>query len=243
MHFGFRLKFLPRAISPAATASIVWKGLAGVPIPMRGEFYRQAFSGVGTHRTRVHPNFTEWAGFVEDEWRVLPQLTINLGARYDLQGMPSPTIKNTSPALAAAGLDTSFVPTDKNNLAPRLGVAWMPRPGNNRFLVRGSYGIFYGITPLIMTARAFFQNGITAQTERLNAGTPQAALVPAYPANLCGLPASVLPPSCLPPVATSNPTLVFFSPRYVEPYTQQGNFGIEVEPQKNLSFSLNYLWV
>jgi hypothetical protein len=219
------------------------RSLAGVPIPMRGEFYRQAFSGAGSHGTRVHPNFTEWAGFVEDEWRPFSQLTINLGARYDLQVMASPTIKNTSPSLAAAGLDTSFVPTDKNNLAPRLGFAWMPLPGNSRILVRGGYGIFFGTTPSIMTARSFFQNGITVQTETLNAGTPQAALVPAYPANLCGPPASALPPSCPAPIATSNPTLVFFSPHYVEPYTQQGNFGIEVEAQKDLSFSLNYLWV
>lgn len=193
---------------------------------------------------RVHPNFTEWAVFVQDELRVAPHLTLNLGTRYDLQVMARPTVKNPSSALAAAGLDTSFVPTDKNDLAPRLGFAWTPLP-TSRFLVRVGYGIFYAMTPSIMTARPFFQNGLTVVTKTFRGGTPGAAIIPAYPNTLCGPPdPSGLPPSCVAPaIADGNPTLVFFSPRYVQPYTQQGSVGIEIEPQKDLAVSVGYLWV
>jgi len=47
------------------------RSLAGMPQPGPDEFYRQAFSGVGTPGSTQHPNFTEWAGFIEDEWRIL----------------------------------------------------------------------------------------------------------------------------------------------------------------------------
>ncbi len=46
--------------------------------------------------------------FVQDEWRVLPSLTINAGLRYDAQYLPEP------------------IQADKNNFSPRLGIAWAP---------------------------------------------------------------------------------------------------------------------
>ena len=221
------------------------RSLAGTPVPATGEFYRQTFSGNGLPGTKVHPDFTEWAAFIQDEWRIGREFTLNLGVRYDLQVMARPATKNNSAALAAVGLDTSFVPTDKNNLAPRVGFVWAPRSSNNRFLVRGGYGIFYGITPSILTARPFFQNGIATQTITFSAGTPESSLIPSYPNTLCGPPdPSGVPPNCsAPPAGASNPILVFFSPRYVQPYTQQGSFGVEIGAKKNLAVSLGYLWV
>jgi carboxypeptidase family protein/TonB-dependent receptor-like protein len=221
------------------------RSLAGAPMPLPGEFYTEAFSGTNMHGARVHPNFTEWAVFVQDEWRVVPRFTLNLGMRYDLQVLVKPTVKNPSSALTIAGLDTSFVPTDKHNLAPRVGFAWSPLATSNGFLVRGGYGIFYTITPSIMTARPFFQNGLTVVTKTFRGGTTTAAIIPNYPNTLCGPPdPSGLPPSCAAPAtADGNPTLVFFSPRYVQPYTQQGSFGIEIAPQKDFAVSVSYLWV
>ena len=97
-----------------------------MPAPLPGERYVQAFSGNGTPGTTVHPNIFEFAGFVEDEFRLSPELTFNLGLRYDLETLARPPVRNPSPALAALGLDTSFVPADNDNFAPRLGFAWTP---------------------------------------------------------------------------------------------------------------------
>ena len=53
-------------------------------------------------------------------------VTLNAGLRYDLQKFAKPEIRNPDAQLAAAGIDTSVLPTDGNNWAPRLGVAWSP---------------------------------------------------------------------------------------------------------------------
>ena len=194
---------------------------------------------------RAHADFTEWAAFAQDEWRIAPRFTLNLGIRYDLQVIAKRAVKNPWPALASHGLDTSFVPVDPNNVQPRVGFAWTPLPSSKRLLVRGGYGIFYGITPSLMTGRAFFQNGVTAVTDTFRAGSSGAAIIPAYPNTLCGPPdPSGVPPSCpAPDVPGGNPTLVFFSPHYVQPYTQQGSLVIEVEPRSEMAVSVSYLWV
>jgi len=186
----------------------------------------------------------EFAGFIQDEWRASRTLTLNLGLRYDVQVLAKPSVRNPSPALAAAGVDTRFLPTDKNNFAPRLGFAWAPL-GNNRLVVRGGYGIFYARTPSFMTARPFFQNGIIVQTRTFTAGTPTATLIPAYPNTLCGAPdPSAAPPNCpAPAAAAGNPIIMPFSPSYRQAYTQQGSFGIEAQLEKDLGLSVSYLVV
>ncbi len=224
------------------TLESLGRSLAGSPVPVAGEFYRQFFSGQGQPGFTAHPDFWEFAGFVQDEWRVRPRLTLNLGVRYDLQVIAKPAVKNPSPALAAAGLDTSELQTDSNNLAPRLGLAWTPLR-HNRLVVRAGYGIFYWHTPSIISSRPEFLNGVTVQTRTLFANTPGAASIPAYPNTLCGAPnPSGLSPTCAPPIPGTN-TLVLFSPSYQQPYTQQGSVGVEVQPQKNLAVTVTYLAV
>jgi hypothetical protein len=218
------------------------RSLAGAPSPLPDEFFREAFSGLATQGISVHPNFWEFAGFVQDEWRLRPNLTLNLGLRYDLQVIAKPTVKNPSPALAFAGLDTSFLHTDKTDFSPRVGFAWTPLRGN-RLVIRGNYGIFYARTPSIITSRADFQNGLSVQTRTFEGGKLGANLIPAYPNTICGAPdPSGAPPSCTAPaVSGSSPILDLFSPSHTQPYTQQGSFGIEYQLQKDLSASVSYL--
>lgn len=215
------------------------RSLAGVPAPISGERYVQAFSGEGTPGVRVHPNFVDVAAFVQDEWRLCPNLTLNLGARYDVEVFAAPKVKNPSPALAAAGIDTSLIPTDKNNFAPRLGLAWTPMH-NGRLVVRAGYGFFYARTAAGHARTPFFQNGFTVHTRTFAAG---AALIPAYPNTLCGSPdPSGVPPTC-PAPTTGAETIQPFSPDYVQPLVQQGSFGVEYQFQKDLALSVSYLAV
>ena len=218
------------------------ESLAGSPARTAGESYLQSFSGDSTPGSTTHPDILEFAAFMQDEWRLSPNLTFNLGVRYDLQLIAQPPVRNPSPALATAGLDTSFLRTDKKDFAPRLGFAWTPLP-NNRLVVRGGYGIFYARTPSLMTGRAHFQNGVSVQTRTFEGGKSSAGLIPAYPNSFCGPPdPSGAPPTCAAPATgVSNPIIMLFSPQYRQPYIQQGSFGVEVQFEKDLALSVSYL--
>jgi Carboxypeptidase regulatory-like domain/TonB dependent receptor-like, beta-barrel len=98
---------------------------------------------------------TEWALFLNDDWKVTPNLTINAGLRYENYGTfvdKDDTLRNLilgpgqnfAEQLTSARVDfvDRFSPADNNNLAPRLGFAWDPT-GTTKMSVRGGYGIAY----------------------------------------------------------------------------------------------------
>jgi Carboxypeptidase regulatory-like domain len=222
------------------------ESLLGVPYtPITGELFKQSFQGAGTAGPTTHPNIWEVAGFAQDEWRVRRLLTLNVGVRYDYENMAQPPITNPSPALAAAGVNTGKIHNDSKNLAPRIGFALSPYQ-DNRMVLRGGYGFFYGRTPAIMIGTAHSTNGIQVQSRTFNAGSPAASLIPAqYPNNFCGAPpADGSPPTCAAPVAgASNPVIFAFQPNYHQPLVQQGSLGFEYELSKDLSIGVSYLWV
>ncbi|MPZ17362.1 MAG: hypothetical protein GEV06_05555 [Luteitalea sp.] len=104
--------------------------------------------------------------FIQDDWRVSPRLTVNLGLRYDVDtGMterfdrltwldldaPSPLAEATGLPLRGvlrfAGADgpRNQLDTDWNNVAPRVGIAYSATPTT---VVRAGYGIFYAPMPV-----------------------------------------------------------------------------------------------
>jgi hypothetical protein len=81
--------------------------------------------------------------FWQDSWRVRHNLTLNYGVRYDVEFPPKfkPPTGLALPAYRALGLQKG-IQTDKNNIQPRLGIAWDPK-GDGKTVVRASYGMFY----------------------------------------------------------------------------------------------------
>lgn len=189
--------------------------------------YRQSFAGTGTSGATTHPNNKEYGFFFQDDWRASRQLTLNLGVRYDYQSIAKPPIRNPNAALIAAGFDTGFRPSDKNNLAPRLGFAYAI---GEKSVIRGGYGMFYGRTPAIMTGTAHSQNGIQVVALDINCVTTP-ALCPIYP--------NVFP---APPVgATPAPiNLYLFASGYKQPFTHQARAQYEREVWKNMIFNVQY---
>jgi hypothetical protein len=112
---------------------------------------------------------TDYMYFFQDDFRVTPQLTLNLGVRYEVH-TPFHDVSNgglvfdfNAPGGARIFADSAFtglvnnktyfgccaspnlINTDYHNFAPRVGFAWRPWKNNNKFVVRGGYGIFYDI--------------------------------------------------------------------------------------------------
>ncbi len=209
----------------------------GFPVSSSSTF-TQAFAGTGTSGPTTHPNIFEWSLFAQDEWRVRPDLTLNLGLRFDQQRTAKPTVQN--PAALAAGINTAQLNTDTNNFGPRIGVAWKPFH-NDRFVARAGYGVYYGRTPSIMVGTAHSNNGINVQTLTFRITTTPA--IPDYPNTICGAPTAT--PNCSAPatVVGAPPTIFVMQPGYVQPLVHQWSSGFEYEFAKDFGVSVSYLGV
>jgi outer membrane receptor protein involved in Fe transport len=200
------------------------------PTPTTPAEFKQSFAGPGTTGGTTHPNNYEYGFFVQDDWKPAPNWTLNLGLRYDYQLIAKPPITNPNPALLAAGFDTGFRPSDKNNFAPRIGVSYA---FNEKTVIRGGYGLFYGRTPAIVTGTAHSQNGIQViAIDILCQSVPAPAVAcPLYP-NVFSAPPTGATPAPL--------NLYLFSKNYKEPYTHQARVQFEREIFKNTTFSVEY---
>jgi len=110
---------------------------------------------------------TDWAGFVQDDFRFSPRLTFNLGLRWEGMSFGHDKLYRAGvfdPRLAAQGLNPFLIPEkvdlagfrgtpgvsdcaltncfDGNNWAPRVGFAW-DIAGDQKTVIRGGYGIYY----------------------------------------------------------------------------------------------------
>ena len=101
--------------------------------------WRQTFGSPATQF-----GVTSFGGFLQNQWRVTPQLTLNIGGRYDVEALPSP------------------FRIDWNNFSPRFGSAWSP---SKEWVVRAGFGLSYDRLPLAFLNRAIQKNGVRAFEE------------------------------------------------------------------------------
>lgn len=137
--------------------------------------YDQAFALVPEARL-MFPKSYVLTSFFQDDWRIRNNLTLNLGARYDIEW-----IKNVPDYPA---------PADKDNFDPRLGFAWDPK-GDQKWAVRGGTGWFTQQHPIFTIVKGGVggRNGLV--TLNLQPGNP---LFPTYPNAIPSLPADTVLP-------------------------------------------------
>jgi Carboxypeptidase regulatory-like domain/TonB dependent receptor len=159
--------------------------------------YTQAFDLRGPgFAGDVYFTTTDYNFFIQDTWRVHPQLTLNLGLRYEYQKLPQPgdakargVAYNGNPAFP----ETTHFNQDTNNWGPRLGFTYDIN-GTHRTVVRGGWGMYYGRTSNSAISSALTNNAVIIATYSFNptnAGAPQYPNVFAAPPSGSGTPPSI----------------------------------------------------
>jgi outer membrane receptor protein involved in Fe transport len=186
--------------------------------------------------------------FVQDDWRIHPRLTLNLGLRYELplnwvhpadwwgtfrQGQRSSLIPNAPIGMVFPGdpgIPRGLFDTDRNNFAPRIGFAWDPF-GNGRTAVRGAYGIFYDTINSDV-----IQNTSQPYRYTFTIPTPYSLSDP-----LRGQPAIPLTIDLTNPRFVGLQEIFYPDPSLVSPYIQQFNLNVQREVVKDLVVQVAYV--
>jgi hypothetical protein len=194
----------------------------------------------------------EWqyyAAFVQDDFRVVPRLTLNVGLRYDVITAATdrfdrysnfnPTTVNpitgTPGVLQYAGVDfgRAAYDTDYNNIGPRAGFAY-DIFGNGRTVVRGGYGIsYYHSASFDYPATQGFSVSTPFQS-------PQGAAFPGF--QLSAGPPRIIEPSgnSLGPLSFLGNDVTYFERDRSTPTMQQWNLNIQRELPGYLLVDLAY---
>jgi outer membrane receptor protein involved in Fe transport len=193
-------------------------GLFGAP------YYAQL-----TNRLLVDQRLYMAAGFVEDDWKVTPNLTLNLGLRYDFATPPyegNNQLANFNPAgsgsldFASSGSlgNRSLVNPTTTNFGPRIGISYSVDP---KTVVRGGYGIYYTLLERIGS-----ENQLALNPPFLVNKTPSSTTVPVLKPEI-GFPSNFLDPSTINLNALQEFHIRAVDPEKKEPMVQQWSIGVQ----------------
>ncbi|WP_263366981.1 TonB-dependent receptor domain-containing protein [Edaphobacter bradus] len=181
----------------------------------------------------------EWAAFVQDNWRVRPSLTLNLGLRYEYELEPLPQQPNAAlDAVFSHVGATSVFPEDRNNIGPRVGVAWEPL-GSGHGVVRAAYGVYYGILPGATIESALANTATGSSTTHVRITPSTVTYCPQAVSQGFGYACSYV---TTPPAAVGlTTTATVFDRRFRLPMVEQGSLSVEREVGAGVVASAAYL--
>ena len=214
----------------------------------------QVYEGQIQYDNHLHSGAQSWGLFAQDDVRVTPTLTVNLGLRYDLdtprhefhqqQNGFNPNIINpvsgTPGVVTFAGRDGASTYANKwdlNNFGPRVGFAWKPR---DQWVVRGGGALLYlgeydQPMPIALAlgfgiSGDFVSSGGVTPAFQLSDGLP-AVSPPALTPSFGAVPLGQSPNTSVPFVATNHPT----------GYLEQASLDVQHQFGQNWLVDVTYL--
>ena len=186
---------------------------------------------------------TSYGGYVQDDYRVSPHFTLNLGLRYEYNSPPveinnkfsdpnlTPFALTCSPKpncqfiiAGTPGLPRGTYSPDRTDFAPRLGFAWRPF-GTDRFVLRSGYGIFYDLVILNANLESELNPPFFSVVDFSNNSTNSLTIQ-----NILSQPPGVNP---------SQPS--FMARNFKDAYMQQWNLDTQVELKHDLLLDVAYV--
>jgi Carboxypeptidase regulatory-like domain/TonB-dependent Receptor Plug Domain len=242
--------------------------LLGESAAQNGSGQSNIFESVGASgQFRKDQRYSDYAGFIQDDFRVTSRLTINAGLRYEYFGPPTETnghLSNFDPSLASSqtpanGSFTGFllpanyngaVPagvtktassgfwnSDYKDLGPRIGFA-LRLPTNEPVVLRGGYGIYYERLSGELVLQNVGQSPFAVTQSLLGALNAAATFQQPF---VPPLPPNSAYPIFIPRTPDSALFLAAIARSIRSPYTQQYNLNIQVEMAHDFLWQVGYV--
>ncbi|MBN1570080.1 MAG: TonB-dependent receptor [Acidobacteria bacterium] len=215
--------------------------LLGLPFSTSRRFVDTSINPYGNG---IYLRSRNWNLYISDNWRVRSNLTINYGVRYEYTG-PSyekydrmvsldvnsdfselaQVFPDQKGSLSARSFPRSLINPDRNNLAPRVGIAWKPKP-TSPFVFRLGYGISYNAGAISSIANQLINQAPFAINQNLAADRANPlTLEVGFPAN---------------PELTILNTFAI-DPDYKASYAQQWSLDIQTQLSRLYVLNVSYM--
>lgn len=202
--------------APNLRGSIVYPSLSALLFDRNATFSQ--YAGTGSVPARTY----ETGLFAQDDWRVNPDVTLNLGLRYEYVTTPFGFFSNAE--------------SDLNNFGPRLGLAWNPKGfRDGRFVLRAGYAVSYDqiFQNVLLNVSRNYPRGVTITTGPVNGARPYN-----------GLPTTPGPEEFVRRGGDPNKlALRLFSPnkRIGQPMSQQWTLGVQYQLGADYVVKIDYI--
>ena len=225
-----------------------------------GKQYYSFSQGFGLRQGEI--STTDYAGFLSNDLRLTPRLTLTAGLRYEYQYIPPNPYPNTT-GISGPYLGTTFTltspvpqtldkPDDRNNIQPRVGFA-LDVYGTGKTFLRGGYGYYFGRIPNANILQVYLASGGPNSQIRVSSpgGTscnPQLTFPNIFPSGIagalqfaeqCGATGSGTAAS--PYVSGAQTSVAYLDPHLQNPQVQEIDFAIEQNLGNQTVISVSYL--